>query len=124
MSDPGVIGHADWEAQNLDWDHGQPVLAHDWDSLAIRPEACLAGAAAAVYPSHGSVVATTVEQTAVFLDVWAGCRPWSADRDRTAWAAGLWILAFNAKKETLGGGTGYVSQLDAEADARVRRAGM
>jgi hypothetical protein len=42
---PCVLGHADFEAQNLRW-HGQQVWAvHDWDSLAWQPEAALAGAA-------------------------------------------------------------------------------
>jgi hypothetical protein len=40
-----VLGHADFEAQNLRW-HGREVWAvHDWDSLAWQPEAALAGAA-------------------------------------------------------------------------------
>jgi len=40
-----VLGHADFEAQNLRW-HGRRVWAvPDWDSLAWQPEAALAGAA-------------------------------------------------------------------------------
>jgi hypothetical protein len=40
---PCVLGHADFEAQNLRW-HGQQVWAvHDWDSLAWQPEAALSG---------------------------------------------------------------------------------
>jgi hypothetical protein len=36
---PCVLGHADFEAQNLRW-HGREVWAvHDWDSLAWQPEA-------------------------------------------------------------------------------------
>lgn len=68
---------------------------------AIRPEAGLAGAAAAVYVSNGAVVAATVEQAAAFLDVWAGCRPWSSHRERTAWAAGLWVLASTPRRRPL-----------------------
>ena len=34
-----VIGHIDWEAHNLDWIGGTPVMVHDWDSLAIQAEA-------------------------------------------------------------------------------------
>src|SRR2546430_10972891 len=42
---PCVLGHADFEAQNLRG-HGRQVGAvHDWDSLAWQPEAALAGAA-------------------------------------------------------------------------------
>jgi hypothetical protein len=31
---PPVLGHADWEAQNMRWRNGQPHAVHDWDSLA------------------------------------------------------------------------------------------
>jgi hypothetical protein len=42
---PCVLGHADFEAQNLRW-HGREVGAvHDWDSLAWQPEAAPAWAA-------------------------------------------------------------------------------
>ena len=42
---PRVLGHADFEAQNLRW-HGRQVrTVHDWDSLAWQPESALVGAA-------------------------------------------------------------------------------
>jgi hypothetical protein len=124
---PEVIGHIDWEAQNLDWNGATPVLVHDWDSLAIHPEATIAGAAAAVFPSNGTtVVAATVDQTAAFLDAYRSARPahWSADAEQLAWCAGLWVLSFNAKKETLGGGGGYLDHLEAELAERAARAGI
>ena len=50
---PCVLGHADFEAQNLRW-HGRQVWAvHDWDSLAWQPEAALAGAASGAFASVG-----------------------------------------------------------------------
>jgi hypothetical protein len=50
---PCVLGHADFEAQNLRR-HGQQVWAvHDWDSLAWQPEAALAGAASGAFASAG-----------------------------------------------------------------------
>ena len=50
---PCVLGHADFEAQNLRW-HGREVWAvHDWDSLAWQPEAALAGAASGAFASSG-----------------------------------------------------------------------
>ena len=121
-----VIGHIDWEAHNLDWNDAQPVVVHDWDSIAIRPDAAIAGAAAAVFPSNGAnAVAATVEQTAEFLDTYRRARPrWSVDDDEIAWAAGLWVLTYNAKKEALGGGTGYLTHLEAEIDDRARLAGI
>src|SRR5438874_1903033 len=62
-----VIGHIDWEARNLEWHGGEPVAVHDWDSLAIRPEATVAGVAAVVYPSFSEVVAAEIDQTDTFL---------------------------------------------------------
>ncbi len=50
---PCVLGHADFEAQNLRW-HGEQVWAvHDWDSLAWQPEAALVGAASGTFPKTG-----------------------------------------------------------------------
>ena len=89
-TDTPVIGHIDWEAHNLDWDGSRPVLVHDWDSIAIRPEAGIAGAAAAVYPSNGiSVLAATTDQTGAFLDAYAQARPhtWSSRSEQDAWCA-------------------------------------
>jgi hypothetical protein len=124
---PLVIGHVDWEAQNLHWHHDEPVLVHDWDSLAIRTEAAIAGAAAAVYPSNGTTtVAATVDQTAGFLDAYCmvSTEHWSADADQIAWCAGLWVLTYNAKKEFLGGGAGYLEPLAEELDRRRSQAGI
>jgi aminoglycoside phosphotransferase (APT) family kinase protein len=32
---PPVLGHADWEAQNMRWRNDEPRAVHDWDSLAL-----------------------------------------------------------------------------------------
>ena len=122
-----VIGHIDWEAHNLDWDGGTPVLVHDWDSLAIRAEPSIAGAAAAVYPSNGTTaIAATVDETAAFLDAYARARPgaWSAHSEEVAWCSGLWVITYNAKKESLGGGVGYLEHLDLERAERSAHAGI
>jgi hypothetical protein len=39
---PCVLGHADFEAQNLRWHGGDIWAVHDWDSLAWLPEAAQA----------------------------------------------------------------------------------
>ena len=122
-----VIGHSDWEAHNLDWDGSTPVLVHDWDSLAIRPEAAIAGAAATVYPSNDTtVVAATIEQTGAFLDAYWRVRPaqWSSKADQVAWCAGLWVITYNAKKEIVGGGAGYLEHLERELTERCALAGI
>jgi hypothetical protein len=36
----------------------------------------------------------------------------------------MWVLTFNAKKETLGGGRGYLDHLERAAQERLRRAGL
>ena len=64
---PCVLGHADFEAQNLRW-HGQRVHAvHDWDSLAWQPEAALAGAASGAFASAGAPTLAPVESSEAFL---------------------------------------------------------
>lgn len=62
-----VLGHADWEAQNMRWHGGRPLVVHDWDSLAWLPEAALAGTAAGVFASHGKPVLASIESSAAFL---------------------------------------------------------
>ena len=120
-----VIGHIDWEANNLDWDGDQPVVAHDWDSLAIRPEPTIAGAAAATFASNGlTAVAATLDQTAAFLDAYSHHRNWTTTDHELAWCAGLWVLTYNAKKETLGGGSGYLERIQPEITQRRSLAGL
>ena len=48
---PCVLGHADFEAQNLRWQGREVWAVHDWDSLAWQPEAALAGAASGSFAS-------------------------------------------------------------------------
>jgi len=112
-----VVGHVDFEANNLGWRDGRPVVVHDWDSAAIRTEAAIAGVAAATFPAGAHGVAASVAETQAFLDAYGLER----DRRGVAWAAGLWVLLFNAKKETLGAGPGYVAHLERELDERRQR---
>jgi hypothetical protein len=122
-----VIGHVDWEAHNLGWESDRPVVVYDWDSLAIRSEPAVAGAAAAVFCSTtGEQVAATVDESEAFLDAYQERRRvmWSKGTLRLARAAGLWVLLFNAKKETVGGGTGYLRHLELEVDKWLRQAGL
>ena len=64
---PCVLGHADFEAQNLRW-HGREVWAvHDWDSLAWQPEAALAGGASGSFASAGPPTLAPIESSEAFL---------------------------------------------------------
>jgi hypothetical protein len=122
-----VVGHADWESQNLRWDGVRPLAVHDWDSAVAQPEAVVAGLAAAVWPAAGAPgEAATVEQTGLFLAAYeqARGRPWTAGERQACWAAGLWVRAFNAKKERMAGGGPHLDRLAAELAERAARAGL
>ena len=101
-------------------------MVYDWDSLAIRTEPTIVGAAATVFASTtGSTIAASVSDTATFLDSYQRRRERFPSEDmRAAWAAGLWTLLYNAKKETAGGGVGYLKHLEAELEERMRLAGL
>jgi hypothetical protein len=121
---PRVIGHGDWWQPNIRWRDGALYCVHDWDSLVYLSEAAIAGAASASF----SVVdwgATTVEESEAFLESYADVRgrPWSAAELEIAWAAGLWQLAFNAKKDILGGVRSNIDHLERYGAERMRRAG-
>lgn len=120
------VGHVDWEAHNLGWHDDRPIVIYDWDSLAIRTDATLAGAAATVFGStEGLTIAASITETDAFLDAYEGRRGRFVPEDlEAAWAAGLWTLLYNAKKETAGGGGGYLAHLERELDQRMRRAGL
>ncbi|HEY6468811.1 MAG TPA: hypothetical protein VI434_03510 [Candidatus Dormibacteraeota bacterium] len=96
-----VVGHVDWESQNIRWHRGRPHVVHDWDSAAARPEATIAGAASAEFTVSGEPPSSaTIEETEFFLDAYQQARgvAFTHEELHAAWAAGLWVLAFNAKK--------------------------
>ena len=98
-----VVGHGDWEAQNLRWAGDEPLAVHDWDSVIVAPEAAVVGLAAAVWPCGVVTRPATVDESAEFLDRyqhWAG-RQFSADEVEASWAAGLWVDLFNTRKAAL-----------------------
>jgi hypothetical protein len=122
---PCVLGYADFEAQNLRW-HGQQVWAvHDWDSLAWQPEAALAGAASGSFASAGPPTLAPVESSEAFLVAYQDIRGrlFTAAEQEVAWAASVWMAAYNAREEALYGHT-LVGRdaLRAQAAERLRRA--
>jgi hypothetical protein len=120
-----VLGHADFEAQNLRW-HGSEVWAvHDWDSLAWQPEAALAGAASGSFASDGPPVLAPIESSEAFLAAYQDLRGqgFTAAELEAAWAASLWMAAYNAREAALLGGTPVCGEvLRAQAAERLRRA--
>jgi Ser/Thr protein kinase RdoA (MazF antagonist) len=111
-----VVGHGDWEAQNLRWVDDEPLVVHDWDSVICAPEAVIVGLAASVWPCGMESRAATVAESATFIDEYqrASGRVWSADEVEASWAAGLWVYAFNAKKASLDDAT-WLSPDEAES---------
>src|SRR5215468_4807479 len=122
---PCVLGHADFEAQNLRW-HGREVWAvHDWDSLAWQPEAALAGAASGSFASAGPPRLAPIESSEAFLVAYQDIRGiiFTAVELEIAWAASLWMAAYNAREEALYGRTQVGRDaLRAQAAERLRRA--
>jgi hypothetical protein len=107
-----VVGHSDWGAGNVLFDVGSDDTvgstfvrsAFDWDSLAARPEAVIAGMSAGSHTLAGARHrggAPTPGQVAGFLADYAKARavPFADDERRAASAAACWVLAYNARCE-------------------------
>jgi Phosphotransferase enzyme family len=88
---PCVLGHADFEAQNLRWHDQQVWAVHDWDSLAWQPEAALAGAASGSFASAGPPTLAPIESSEVFLVAYQDIRGrlFTAVEQEIAWAASV-----------------------------------
>jgi hypothetical protein len=122
---PCVLGHADFEAQNLRW-HGRQVWAvHDWDSLAWQPEAALVGAASGAFPKAGPATLAPIKSSEAFLVHYQDIRGrlFTAVEQEVAWAASLWPAAHDVRWEALHGATPVSGNaLRAQAAERLRRA--
>jgi hypothetical protein len=122
---PCVLGHADFEAQNLRW-HGREVwTVHDWDSLAWQPEAALVGAASGSFAGAGPPTLAPIESSEAFLVAYQDIRGrmFTTVEQEIAWAASLWLAAHNARWEALHGDTPVSGNaLLAQAAERLHRA--
>jgi hypothetical protein len=124
---PARVGHGDWESQNIRWTAGQPLAVHDWDSVIAQPETAVVGLAAAVWPAAGAPgEAASVSQTEDFIAGYqrAAGRRWTEPEVQDAWAAGLWVRLFNAKKDAADGGGPQLDRLAREVDERLTRAAI
>jgi hypothetical protein len=130
LSDSGAplcVGHGDWESQNIRWSEGQPLAVHDWDSVIAQPEAAIVGMAAAVWPAAGAPgEAATVAQSEEFIASYqqAAGTQWTGRQVRDAWAAGLWVRLFNAKKDAADGGGPQLDRLGGERGERLDLAAL
>jgi Ser/Thr protein kinase RdoA (MazF antagonist) len=115
---PPVLGHADWEAQNIRWRNGEPHVVHDWDSLAWLPEAAIAGSAAGIFASHDKTALAPVESSEAFLHAYESERGarFSPYETEIAWAASIWEALHNARDEL------SYERLKAERTERLTRA--
>jgi hypothetical protein len=136
---PVRIGHGDWESQNIRWTGESPLAVHDWDSVIAQPEAAIVGLAAAVWPAGApagdqtgdqtgeeTAHAATVGQSADFIASYqaaAGAK-WNERDIQVAWAAGLWVRLFNAKKDAAFGDFPELARLAGEIDDRLSLAGL
>lgn len=123
---PCVLGHADFEAQNLRWRRdGRVEAVHDWDSLAWQPEAALVGAACGAFASASPPTLAPVESSAAFLAAYQDHRGrgFTAREREVAWAASLWPAAHNARWEAVHGTSPVCGRaVRAQAAERLRRA--
>jgi hypothetical protein len=120
-----VLGHADWEAQNLRWTDHEPHAVHDWDSLAWLPEAALVGAASGAFASNQTPTLAPLESSEAFLDAYQDERglAFTPDELEVAWAASLWTAIHNGRAELLWNHppVALTALLD-QADTRLSRA--
>jgi Ser/Thr protein kinase RdoA (MazF antagonist) len=103
---PPVLGHADWEAQNIRWRHGEAHAVYDWDSLACLPEAAIAGSAAGIFAIHGEkATLAPLESSDAFLHAYESERGvrFSPYETEIAWAASIWEALHNAYNELISG---------------------
>jgi hypothetical protein len=124
---PVVLGHGDWESHNLRWSGRRPYVVHDWERVIVQPEPAVVGAAVAVWPAGLDGRSTaTVGESAALLEAYQSATgiPWDAPTQQFAWAAGLWVRAFNAKKDAADGGGEQLDLLAAEVDERRELAGL
>ncbi|WP_312878276.1 phosphotransferase [Lentzea indica] len=122
---PCVLGHADFEAQNLRWQDGEVLAVHDWDSLARQPEAALVGAASGAFANVPPPSLVPVESSAAFLEVYQEQRgrEFTAEELEIAWAASLWTAVHNARWEALHGDAPVsLEAVRDQADERLRLA--
>lgn len=99
-----VLGHADFEVQNMCASDGAITAVYDWDSLVVERETVLVGLAAATFTAHGGVYpdlpfVPTPKQRWRFVRVVVQARGWefTAVEPRDLLAASTWVTAYNAR---------------------------
>ncbi|MEV8040341.1 phosphotransferase [Arthrobacter sp. NPDC080082] len=124
---PVVIGHGDWESQNLRWKADRPWAVHDWDSLVALPAAAIVGAASGAFGSTATPTLASVEASQQFIEAYEHARgiEFSIEEREVAWAASLWPALHNARGESLfESPPTAVRALSEQSRHRLERAGV
>ena len=124
---PHVVGHADFEAQNLRWNGDQLWCVHDFDSIGTAPEAAFVGAAAGAFCSQETPTLAPVASSSAFIEAYQRTRgrAFTAHETQVAWAAGLWPAVWNARAEALFDHPPITTEpLLAQLDERLHNAGL
>ena len=122
---PRVLGHADFEAQNLRWKGTEIWAVFDWDSLAWMPEPVLAGAASAAFASAEQPTLAPIGSSEAFLESYQQVRgrSFSGEELEIAWAASLLTATVNAAHEARHGEPPLTTdRLRDQAEERLARA--
>lgn len=123
---PRILGHADWETQNMRWTADGPHVVHDWDSIALLPEAALVGSASGGFASAEIPTLAPLRSSEAFIAAYeiARGREFSADERQLAWAASLWPALHNARAEFLWDQPAVaLAEVLSQGEERLRRAG-
>lgn len=124
---PLVVGHGDWESQNLRWQGDRPWAVHDWDSLVALPEAAIVGAASGAFASTAVPTLATIESSEKFIGSYQQSRGrrFTEEEREVAWAASLWPALHNARGESLFQSPPVaLDALTWQAPERLQRAGV
>ena len=122
---PYVLGHGDFEAQNLRWKDCELWAVHDWDSLAWLPEAALVGAASGVFTSAEAPILAPLESSEAFLSAYQDRRGrrFTREEEEIAWAASLIAAVHDSREEALLRRPPVTTlPLSQQAEERLRRA--
>ena len=94
---------------------------HDWDSLAWQPEAALAGAASGAFASAGPPTLAPIESSEAFLAAYQDVRGrlFTAVEQEIAWAASVWMAAYNAREQALLGASPAVRRCAPDPSSRT-----
>ncbi len=97
-----IIGHADWEAQDLRFEDDHLAMSYDWDSLVVDRESVIVGMASAVFPARPESrlgdVPTAAGQAAFLVEYQdAAGQVFGPQQRIEAAAAAGWVTAYNAR---------------------------